>query len=146
MNLIRYCFPSGTLFRLGVILTVSIILAGFRFLSDTHRQDALSFSQQVPSLNVRAAQNLGVPILWIDTRSEKEYQSGHIPGALWVDEGQYESIMDELLNRWKPQTALIVYCSSQKCSASRHVALRLKKTGFSPVYLLQGGWEVWPKP
>jgi rhodanese-related sulfurtransferase len=145
MNVKRFFFPAGTPLRLMVIVAASALLAGFRSILVPVGDDVRSVSQEIPSLDVKALHQLGVPILWIDARSEKEFQADHIPGALWLNETDFESGIDGLLDRWSPETALVVYCSSKTCNASQHLASRLKQSGFSVVYVLEGGWEAWQK-
>jgi rhodanese-related sulfurtransferase len=145
MNVMSFFFPVGTLLRLMVIVATSALLAGVHSILAPVGDDSRSISQEIPSLGVKALHQLGVPILWIDARSEKEFQADHIPGALWLNETNFESGIDGVLDRWSPETALVVYCSSKTCDASRHLASRLKQSGFSVVYVLEGGWEAWQK-
>ena len=145
MNVMSFFFSAGTLPRLIIIVAASALLAGFRSILVPVGDDVRSVSQEIPSLDVKALQQLEAPILWIDARSEKEFQADHIPGALWLNETHFESGIDGLLDRWSPETALVVYCSSRTCDASRHLASRLKQSGFSVVYVLEGGWEAWQK-
>lgn len=145
MNVTSFFFPPGTLIRLIVIVATAALLAGFRSVLDPVGVERRSVSQEVPSLGVEAAHRLGVPVLWIDARSEKEFQAEHIPGALWLNETDFELGLDALLDRWSPETTLVVYCSSKTCDASQHLASRLKQSGFSVVYVLEGGWEAWRK-
>jgi len=145
MNVLSFFFPAGPLLRLMIIVAASALLASFHSLLAPVGDDVRSVSPEIPALDVKALHQLGVPILWIDARSEKEFQADHIPGALWLNEASFESGMDRLLDRWSSETALVVYCSSKTCDASRHLASRLKQSGFSVVYVLEGGWEAWQK-
>ena len=145
MNVLSFFFPAGTLLRLMVIVAASALLAGAHSILAPVGDDVRSISQEIPSLGVEAVHQLGIPILWIDARSEKEFQADHIPGALWLNETHFESGIDRLLDRWSPEIALVVYCNSKTCNASQHLASRLKQSGFSVVYVLEGGWEAWQK-
>lgn len=146
MNVKRFFIPPGTPFRLLVILVVSALLAGFRFVLAPVDEHLRTTSREAPTLNVEAARRLDASVLWIDARSETEFQTNHIPGALWMNETNFESGIDALLNRWTPRTTLIVYCGSTACNASQQLAARLKASGFESVYVLEDGWRAWQKP
>jgi len=145
MNFVAFCFPPGTLLRLLFIVAISALLAGFHSMIPVS-DDLLPSRPSIASVNVEEVHQLGGPILWIDARSEKEYQAGHIPEALWLNEANFEVGLDSLLDRWSPENVLIVYCGSKACDDSQHLATRLKASGFTNVYVLEGGWEAWQKP
>lgn len=146
MNVKRFFIPPGTPFRLLVILAVSALLAGFHSVLAPVDDHLRSPSHEAPTLNVEAARRLDASVLWIDARSETEFQADHIPGALWLNETNFESGLDALLDRWSPRSTLIVYCGSTACNASQQLAARLKASGFESVYVLEGGWRAWQKP
>ncbi len=82
--------------------------------------------------------------LWIDARSQSEYDQQHIPGALPLNEDNWDALLAPILDTWRPGQLIVVYCSSQKCLSSHEVAKRLREqVGLSPVYVLKGGWEAW---
>ncbi len=77
--------------------------------------------------------------LLIDVRTEEEFKSGHIEGALLLPIDQLQARLSEL-----PQdkaTPLVVYCRSGNRSAT--AAQILLQAGFSQVYDL-GGIIDWP--
>ena len=81
--------------------------------------------------------------LWIDARSEAEYRSGHIPGALLLNAESWEPLVPKVLEAWEPERTAIVYCASPGAQASREVAERLRDFKLGPVFVLQGGWKAW---
>lgn len=84
----------------------------------------------------------------IDVRTEAEHDLGYIPGtiniprgllefwiekeAFWEDEGLYSPLKED---------KLIVYCKSGKRSALSTQAL--EKLGFTEVYSMEGGFNLW---
>jgi len=84
------------------------------------------------------------PVLWIDARSEKEYASGRIPGALLLNEENWDHLLPSILGAWTPGQTIVVYCSSHSCQTSRRVADRLRAEVDLPgILILKGGWEAW---
>ncbi|MEM0967386.1 MAG: rhodanese-like domain-containing protein [Verrucomicrobiota bacterium] len=101
---------------------------------DSHRVDletALTWSE---SEGVR----------WVDAREEVEFLSGHIPGAVLLNENDWDGGLDRLLSVWDADTRLVVYCGDATCNASEAVARRLQEDlGFEEVYVLSDGWSGW---
>ena len=86
----------------------------------------------------------GPRVLWVDARGRNEFDRGHIPAAILLNEDEWESLLDHFLDAWNRDSKVVVYCSSPSCEASQGVASRLKsETGISDIYLLKGGWETW---
>ena len=72
--------------------------------------------------------------LFIDVRSEDEYNSGHIEGAIHIPVSEIESRLNEI-----PKDKLvIVYCNGSSCSRSSTAADILIENGFDQVYNIGG--------
>jgi rhodanese-related sulfurtransferase len=83
-------------------------------------------------------------ILWVDARGDEVFARGHIPGAISLEPSVREERMGELLERWTPETRIVVYCDSRSCDLSRTLAEELRsELGLDEVYFLRGGWEAW---
>jgi len=82
-------------------------------------------------------------ILWVDARSQEEYDREHIPGAVLLNEDAWDELVEGALRDWIPGQPIVVYCSKRDCQQSQKVAARLREVGVSPVYVLKGGWESW---
>jgi len=90
------------------------------------------------------AQGWGDSVLWLDARPDEQYNREHIPGALLLNEDRWGELLPQMLAVWSPEKRVVVYCSSQNCSASHDVAHRLKEeAGLKEVFVLHGGWEKW---
>ncbi len=86
----------------------------------------------------------GATVLWVDARPEEEYEKGHIPGALSLNEDDWNGLLPAVLAAWGPERKIVVYCSRKSCNASHGVAERLRnEAGLKNVYVLPGGWEEW---
>lgn len=81
--------------------------------------------------------------LWIDARARSAYEQDHIPGAILLNEDEWDSLAKDVFDAWTPGQPVVVYCDSRQCQSSHEVADRLRESGLSPVYVLQGGWETW---
>ncbi|MEM7672880.1 MAG: rhodanese-like domain-containing protein [Verrucomicrobiota bacterium] len=82
--------------------------------------------------------------LYLDARTLSEFEEAHIPGAMLLNEDDWDQRVLALIERWEPGRVIVVYCSSLACQASHAVAERLKvEMGIDAVVVLKGGWEVW---
>lgn len=83
-------------------------------------------------------------VLWLDARSEKDFRENHVPGALPLNEDDWDALLAKVLDAWSDDKIIVVYCSSLGCHASHEVARRLREeVGLKQVYVLKGGWETW---
>ena len=86
------------------------------------------------------------PVLWIDARPSDAYEENHIPGAILLNEDNFERNLPDVLQKWTPGTRVVVYCDSKLCDASRAIMERLAgEVGLSETYVLFGGWPSWRK-
>jgi len=81
--------------------------------------------------------------IFVDARSEEEYRSGHIPGALLLDRERFESGISAFQELVPPDTLLVTYCSGEECGSSSEVAQLLKGAGYRTLRVFSGGWEEW---
>ena len=95
-------------------------------------------------IDLPTALQWGSRLLWVDARPRAEFEAGHIPGAVLLNEDEWERQLDGFLDAWKRDSVVVVYCSTVSCDASRGVAARLKSEArIDDVYVLKGGWETW---
>lgn len=84
-------------------------------------------------------------VLWIDARARAAYLSGHVRGALLLNEQEADQLLFEhfemLQDNRKP---IVVYCDERGCQASRRMAayLRERLPGMD-IYVLRGRWQEW---
>ena len=93
---------------------------------------------------VRVVQSLPSDALWIDARSQAEYAHAHVPGALSLNEDNWDHALAQLFVTWQSPRPIIVYCS-EGCSAASQIAKKLIEAGFEPVEVYEGGFEKWKR-
>ena len=77
--------------------------------------------------------------LFLDIRSEAEYNKGHLPGALNIPSGRLDRHQKRLhKQKSKP---VVLYCK-QGLEAAK-TGKKLKEEGFEEVYQLKGGYQGW---
>jgi len=89
----------------------------------------------------------GESAIWLDARSRADFEAAHVPGALLMNEDEWNELLEEFIMREsdQPGAPIVVYCDSRECGASKHVAERLRgdEFRFQNVHVLHGGWKAW---
>ncbi len=96
----------------------------------------LSFS--IPTIGCEEAKKRQADFVFLDARALKEYQTSHIPKAVWID---YGNLDEKKLSGLKKEQPLVVYCSVGY--RSEKMAEKIKKLGFSNVVNLYGSIFEW---
>lgn len=125
-------------FREGLIIACVALVAAML---------SLGFQTEFPAYEdarMSIHEALDLPqVLWVDARSLEAYQRGHIPGAVWLSQDDWEPGIEAFLKVWEPGRAVVVYCD-QRCNESEAVAEILEKDyGIESVYVLRGGLTAW---
>lgn len=82
--------------------------------------------------------------LWLDARSRTDFEAAHVPGAIFLNEDEWEAQLPAVMERWDGRQAMMVYCGGESCHASDAVARRLRRElGEVKVLVLSGGWPAW---
>ncbi|MCB9293195.1 MAG: rhodanese-like domain-containing protein [Lewinellaceae bacterium] len=78
----------------------------------------------------------------LDVRTPKEYQEGHIEGAVNINfyDDDFLQQLEKQLDKDKP---VLLYCRSGRRSAN--AAKQMQELGFKEVYDLKGGFLQWEK-
>lgn len=76
----------------------------------------------------------------VDVRTPKEYQEGHIEGAINIDFLE-PPVFDERFSKIDTTQTLMIYCRSGKRSGRS--AEKLQEMGFKKIYDLEGGYLNW---
>lgn len=80
----------------------------------------------------------------VDARTPDAYEVAHMPGAVNLYAGEFDTQILNVLDVWSPDRSVIVYCDSRQCDASAEMAARLREDfQMEQVYVLKGGWESW---
>jgi rhodanese-related sulfurtransferase len=82
-------------------------------------------------------------ILWVDARSKAKFESRHIPGALLLNQAEWESLASDFYNQWQPGRQVVVY-GEVDSDNGQEVASRLRdESAIENVWVLKGGYEAW---
>lgn len=92
------------------------------------------------------AEAWGSRVLWLDARAARDYQEAHLPQALSLNEDQWNERLAAVVEAWRPETVVVVYCDQRRCGAGHDVARRLtRELQWEQVYVLAGGWQQWQR-
>lgn len=75
----------------------------------------------------------------LDVRTENEFQSGHLDGAIHLNYFDYDLI--ERIEKLDPQKPYFIYCRSGRRSI--RVCVLMRNSGFQHLYHLDGGINAW---
>ena len=80
-------------------------------------------------------------VVFLDARSRDAFQSGHIPGS----KNSPVSPEAPVILPWLPPDATVIcYCDTDRsCSKSMRLAEAAAAAGFTPVFVLEGGFAAW---
>lgn len=86
------------------------------------------------------------PVQWVDARPRAKFDAGHAPGAVLLNEDEWNALVPAFLDAWEPGKPIVVYCDGGACDASHAVAKRLREElQLEDVWILKGGWDAWPR-
>lgn len=95
-------------------------------------------------INVAEARLKYADALWLDARSRTDFEAAHVPGAVLLNEDEWEAQLPAVMERWDGRQTMLVYCGGESCHASDAVARRLRRElGEVNVLVLSGGWPAW---
>ncbi len=118
-----------------ILMTLSIVSCGQKKDFNSYINTYYNFS--VDTISVQGLKNIQDRVKIIDSRSNIEYSTSKIHGALFLD---YENPNFKNLPLNKADT-IVVYCTIGY--RSEKIAEKLKKEGFLNVYNLYGGIIQW---
>ncbi len=135
--------PQKTITQIFWIILVSLLASGATYLIHPNLPAWDPLEIREGEISVADAMALEA-VIWIDARSEEEYNKGHIPGAILINEDDWDSYFGNFMANWGGETNFVVYCDNRLCDRSTHVADRLKSSlELETIYELKGGWQVW---
>jgi rhodanese-related sulfurtransferase len=83
--------------------------------------------------------------LVFDARLLKEYDAGHLPGALSFPYAHRDEAFQEWASILNSEQKVLVYCSGKLCDDGLHLAIFLKGMGIKDVALFVDGLDGWKK-
>lgn len=81
--------------------------------------------------------------VFLDARSQLEFELGHVQGALWLPPREFASQFQDIKPRLAGKEAVITYCDGERCPLSIALAEHLRGAGIKNVYVLKNGWTLW---
>ena len=130
------------------LIFISSIFAGGTWFFHPHRP--LFYQAQAPLMQgeitlEQVVARFGNNVLWIDARSQREYQAETIPGALYLGASDFDHQLEEhWLSLQDEKRPVVVFCSQQACKASQEVRKKLMEAlPLLEIYALRGGWQTW---
>ncbi len=85
-------------------------------------------------------------IVFLDARSRKSYDKGHIPNAYLCDPYRHGDFIPDLLEKLKAADYVLIYCTGGDCEDSIELATRLVFEYGVPADLIaifDQGWSAW---
>lgn len=82
-------------------------------------------------------------VTFIDTRSNKDWDAGRIPGAMHMDLNKDGFTKDTLGAKVKKDQEVVLYCNGEKCLRSSEAAEQAISWGYKKVYYFRDGFPAW---
>ncbi len=81
---------------------------------------------------------------FVDLRKENVWNSGRVPGAIWLD---FKNAFNEgtLTAEIEKDEKVVFYCSGVRCPRSSKAATKALAWGYSDVYYFREGFPAWKK-
>ena len=81
--------------------------------------------------------------LFVDARSNDDYNEGHIKGAMSLPIGEFDVKVENLINRYLLDQSIVTYCSGRTCEDSHRLAQKLIDFGYESVSIMIDGFSAW---
>ncbi|MFO7913954.1 MAG: rhodanese-like domain-containing protein [Desulfotignum sp.] len=81
--------------------------------------------------------------VFLDARTQVEYDQGHIQGAVNLPWHEVDNYFENVIMTLDPEATYITYCDGEACPLSHDLAMLLKDLGFTRVKVLVNGWTLW---
>jgi rhodanese-related sulfurtransferase len=81
--------------------------------------------------------------LFVDARSNDDYNEGHIKGAISLPIGEFDVKVENLINRYLLDQSIVTYCSGRTCEDSHRLAQKLIDFGYESVSIMIDGFPGW---
>jgi rhodanese-related sulfurtransferase len=82
-------------------------------------------------------------VLFVDARSQDDYEDGHIPGAVSLPIGRFDERIESFLKRYPSDQPIVTYCSGRTCEDSHSLARFLLDAGYTDVRIFIDGLPGW---
>ena len=109
-----------------------------------HAKDEIHDSRLViDNIKIAKLSYDGGKTLFVDARSNDDYNEGHIKGAITLPVGEFDERVGNLLDNYSPDQSIITYCSGRTCEDSHRLAQMLIDLGYENVSIMIDGFPGW---
>lgn len=109
-----------------------------------HAKDEIHDSRLViDNIKIAKLSYDGGKTLFVDARSNDDYNEGHIKGAITLPVGEFDERVGNLLDDYSPDQSIITYCSGRTCEDSHRLAQMLIDLGYENVSIMIDGFPGW---
>jgi len=107
--------------------------------------DSRLFNDQLEIDDIEVAKLIydGAETLFVDARSEEDYQAGHVKDAISLSLNEFDAKIEYFLNRYPPEQPIVTYCSGRTCEDSHRLAQNLRDLGYEQVNIMIDGFQNW---
>jgi len=81
--------------------------------------------------------------VFLDARSQFEFEQGHVQGAISLPPREFASQFQDIKPRLMGKEVVITYCDGERCPLSHALAEHLRGAGLKNVRVLKNGWTLW---
>ncbi len=81
--------------------------------------------------------------VFVDARSQINFEEGHIKGAISLPVGQFELMIENFKGAYPLSQQIVTYCSGRTCDDSHRLALLLFEHGFDNISVFIDGYPGW---
>ena len=82
-------------------------------------------------------------VLFVDARSQDNYEEGHISGAVSLPLGEFDEKIESFLSKHALDQPMVTYCSGRTCEDSHKLARLLLEAGFTDLRVFIDGFPGW---
>lgn len=107
------------------------------------KTDDLSNDLEIRDLKAAKKMYDSGSFLFVDARSQADYEAGHIKGAVSLPVGRFDDGIYDFLDQYAPETGIVTYCSGRNCEDSHRLAQLLLDLGYPRVRVLIDGYPGW---
>lgn len=122
--------------RIGVFVFCLLLLSPAHAKEAPH---AVAGATTVDALQARKLYEYGA--LFVDVRSVREWQWGHVKGAVHLSLDEHFSSLAQ--PHWPRATPLVLYCDNDFCPESAQAARMAVGWGYQQVFYFRSGYFAW---
>ena len=124
-------------------LLVSLLLAALVLSPEVRGQESPLHVEGATTVNAATAKTLfDRGVQFVDVRVKDLWESGHIPGAAYLDLFSGFN-KDNLLKVAAKDREVVIYCAGPGCKRSSKACAKAVSWGFKNVYYFRGGFPAW---